>query len=286
YAFSSSVSTATGVRSLAHHPFLKALSFGAEPEPPADAAPPKANGQVAERVRITVPVPPIRFELSPRQLVDEVLSSIVGMGRWRAEVRRDETFAARDLVLPVIRGEAPAVTTAEHAVRLLGTGSYNSGAHGSLLCVWDPIDESAEMDPVLQLRATMTGQRLMSLLGQRSRQAYETARTGTRLADRLLVVMAESFGRVYKADLAAQMLKTSERTMRRRLAAEDTSFQQVLDRFRAALAKDYLATTSLPTQLIGELLGFTEATNFRRAFIRWAKVSPHQFRRQAESPLS
>ncbi|MEM1412991.1 MAG: AraC family transcriptional regulator, partial [Pseudomonadota bacterium] len=76
----------------------------------------------------------------------------------------------------------------------------------------------------------------------------------------------------------AAALNTSERTMRRRLSQEGTSFQKVLDRYRCALAEDYLAATRLSTQQIGELLGFTEATNFRRAFLRWTGRSPHDHR--------
>lgn len=277
YAYSSSISTAAAVRSLAHHPFFVTMGFTATAEPPLDAAPPLPSGQVAERVRVTVPLPSKRFELAPLALVTETLSTIVGMGRWRVEVRRDETFTARELVLPTHRNEAPEVFAADQIAAMLADGGHSSGNTASLLCVWDPVERIGEAE--LALRPSVTGQRLSALLGDRSRAAYERARTSTRLSERLLVVMAESFGQVYKADLAARMLKTSERTMRRRLASEQTSFQQVLDQFRAAVARDYLADTSLPTQLIGELLGFTEATNFRRAFIRWAGESPHQFRR-------
>ncbi|MEM6708136.1 MAG: helix-turn-helix domain-containing protein [Pseudomonadota bacterium] len=278
YAYGSAVSTATALRSIGSHPFLRALQFQGTPEALAEAAPAKANGQVAERVRVSFGLPGPRSELPPRQLLEEALATIVGMGRWRAELRRDETFFAQELTLPAVRGDA-ALQSGHRVAEALTDGVVNTAPQGSLLCVWDPVETVG--DESLVLRGSVTGQRLSQLLGERSVEVYERARGSNRLADRLLVVMAESFGRVAKADIAARMLKTSERTMRRRLAAEQTSFQQVLDQFRAALAKDFLSATNLPTQLIGELLGFTEATNFRRAFIRWAGESPHQFRRRA-----
>ena len=44
---------------------------------------------------------------------------------------------------------------------------------------------------------------------------------------------------------------------------------------------DYLRTTALTTQEIAELLGFTEATNFRRAFLRWNQCTPASYRADA-----
>jgi AraC-like DNA-binding protein len=38
-------------------------------------------------------------------------------------------------------------------------------------------------------------------------------------------------------------------------------------------------TTDLSVQEISELLGYTEVTNFRRAFTKWARVSPYQYRK-------
>ena len=278
YAYLSSVSTATALRSLTSHPFFRELGVQVDPEPVAAAAPPRPNGQVAERVRVRVPLPTARFELPPRALVEEALASIVGLGRWRVDVRRDERFFTRELVLPSTRGDT---LTPEQGLKLaqsLSDGEYTAGNQASLLCGWEPLDNPNPEPSGLQ-RSHLSGQRLSGILGAHSRALYESARGSSRLADRLLVVMAEACGLIYKAAVAARTLRTSERTMRRRLAAEGTNFQQVLDDFRAALAKDYLAITTLPTQLIGELLGFTEATNFRRAFIRWAGESPHQYRR-------
>ena len=93
-------------------------------------------------------------------------------------------------------------------------------------------------------------------------------------------LLLSSPGHIPSADEAARRLNVSERTLRRRLGAEQASFQQIVDDVRNRMAQDYLRSTNLSTQQIGELLGFTEATNFRRAFVRWNGCSPHRFRHE------
>ena len=75
----------------------------------------------------------------------------------------------------------------------------------------------------------------------------------------------------------AQQLGMSSRTLSRRLAEESTSFAQVLDRLRAALAKRYLYDESLPITEIAWLLGYSEVSSLTHAFKRWTGMSPRQF---------
>ena len=71
----------------------------------------------------------------------------------------------------------------------------------------------------------------------------------------------------------ADALAVSGRTMRRRLSALGTSYREVLDQVRSDLAQQYLQNSSLKVEQVGELLGYTETTNFRRAFKRWLGMS-------------
>lgn len=84
--------------------------------------------------------------------------------------------------------------------------------------------------------------------------------------------------RALSAEQVADQLGIGARTLRRRLAQESNSFQTLSDQVRRRLALDYLAETKLSNQEIGELLGFTEATNFRRAFLRWTGQTPKAYR--------
>lgn len=77
---------------------------------------------------------------------------------------------------------------------------------------------------------------------------------------------------------AARALHTSERSLRRHLAASGTSYQQVLDEVRRSLALQYLSTTHLPLFEIAHLLGFSDPSNFRRAFRKWTGRAPSDYR--------
>ena len=86
------------------------------------------------------------------------------------------------------------------------------------------------------------------------------------------------------AEQVAERMNIGVRTLRRRLADESQSFQSLSDQVRRRLATDYLCETKLSNQEIGELLGFTEATNFRRAFLRWTGQTPKAYRIERERP--
>lgn len=76
----------------------------------------------------------------------------------------------------------------------------------------------------------------------------------------------------------AQSLNMSGRTLRRRLREENSSFRRVVDELRRDMAIRYLRETDLTVEDIAEGLGFSDATNFRQAFRRWTKATPHEFK--------
>ncbi len=112
------------------------------------------------------------------------------------------------------------------------------------------------------------------------RQLLQEIEARDSLTNTLRQLLLDSPGSLPDAAAAAKCLHLGERTLRRRLADEGTTFQSTLDEVRCHLATDYLVSTHLSTQEIAELLGFSEATNFRRAFLRWTRRSPTSFRRR------
>jgi AraC-like DNA-binding protein len=83
---------------------------------------------------------------------------------------------------------------------------------------------------------------------------------------------------VSKAAIAAQ-LHMSARTLQHKLASRGTSFHRVIEELRRELACGYLEDRS---QSIGEIayrLGFTNVSNFSRAFRRWTGTGPAEYRR-------
>jgi AraC-like DNA-binding protein len=80
-----------------------------------------------------------------------------------------------------------------------------------------------------------------------------------------------------RADAVAAMLGLSERSLRRRLAAEGTSFGDVVAEQRSRTALHLLADPGLRLPDIADRLGYATAASFGRAFRRWYGVSPRAY---------
>ena len=99
----------------------------------------------------------------------------------------------------------------------------------------------------------------------------------TAIVRRLLI---HSAGKFLTISEVAEQLNVTERTLRRRLAAEGTDFRTIFDDIKSTLAKNYLRKTSLSVLEIADLLNYAEATNFHRAFQRWNSTTPTDYRQQ------
>jgi len=84
-------------------------------------------------------------------------------------------------------------------------------------------------------------------------------------------------GRAVAKEVARQM-GLSTRTLSRKLGEEKTSFGEILDQLRAALAKRYLEEEQLPVSEVAWLLGYRELISLTHAFKRWTGMTPRQFR--------
>ncbi len=76
----------------------------------------------------------------------------------------------------------------------------------------------------------------------------------------------------------ASDLCMSERSLSRRLQAENTNYRQLTSMELESRAKEFLSTTSLSIDAIAAELGYDEPANFRRAFKAWTTQSPTDFR--------
>jgi len=81
-------------------------------------------------------------------------------------------------------------------------------------------------------------------------------------------------------DRVAEKLNMTSRTLRRRLTEEGSSYQQILADVRYELAREYLATSSMPVEEIAALLGYSNPSNFTYAFKRWHGRPPRQYRQE------
>lgn len=78
----------------------------------------------------------------------------------------------------------------------------------------------------------------------------------------------------------AKLMNTSERTLKRRLSEEGTSFRSLLMEARYAMAKELLAGNQLSVSEIAERLGFSDPSSFSQAFKRWHGCAPQSYRKQ------
>ena len=89
-------------------------------------------------------------------------------------------------------------------------------------------------------------------------------------------------GRAVAKEVARQM-GLSTRTLSRKLGEEKTSFAEILDQLRAALAKRYLEEEQLPVSEFAWLLGYRELSSLTHAFKRWTGMTPRQFRSRSHT---
>ena len=88
-------------------------------------------------------------------------------------------------------------------------------------------------------------------------------------------VLLDLNGEAAHAPSVARALGLSERTLRRHLRAEGTSFEDQCAKARLDLARSYLR--SLPVRDVADMLGYHDASTFRRAFRRWSGSTPAEF---------
>lgn len=85
-------------------------------------------------------------------------------------------------------------------------------------------------------------------------------------------------GRFPGVEEVAGELHMSSRTLKRKLQQLGTSYQEVLDGLRKGLAVEYLTQSEKTVDEIAMTLGYSDASNFARAFRRWTARSPSDYR--------
>lgn len=104
------------------------------------------------------------------------------------------------------------------------------------------------------------------------------AKTSVGVSGQVYQILMASPGHLPGIKDVADMVHMNERTIRRKLEAEGTSFTEIIDDVRTSLACEYLKTTRMTTEDIASLVGFSDAANFRRAFKRWTGKAPREYR--------
>ncbi len=100
------------------------------------------------------------------------------------------------------------------------------------------------------------------------------------IVTRVKVAITESLpsGRISEERIADR-LNMSQRSLQRRLQERHTCYRDLLEETRRDLANRYMEDTRYRISEITYLLGFSDPSNFTRAFRRWKGVSPTVYRR-------
>jgi AraC-like DNA-binding protein len=108
---------------------------------------------------------------------------------------------------------------------------------------------------------------------------------GRTVRDQVRLVLTRSLGSApARIGAVARILNTPQRTLQRRLAAESTTFDEILDEVRRTTAERLITATDLPLTQVTALVGFTEQSALTRAVHRWFGQGPRAMRRAARTP--
>lgn len=83
--------------------------------------------------------------------------------------------------------------------------------------------------------------------------------------------------------LIADSLGVSVRTLNRRLAAEGASYVEHLDRARFAISRMLLKETDMSIKSVSQLMNYSDAGSFNRAFRRWTGHTPLTWRQAQQA---
>ncbi|MCV2402800.1 AraC family transcriptional regulator [Marinomonas sp. C2222] len=99
------------------------------------------------------------------------------------------------------------------------------------------------------------------------------------LKSQIIAIIGKDFSRqIPSAEEVASTLYMSISTLRRRLHAEHTSYQQIKDECRKEAALNYISSPQLTLNDIATLLGFDEPSAFFRSFKKWVGMTPSEYR--------
>ncbi|MEM7273751.1 MAG: AraC family transcriptional regulator ligand-binding domain-containing protein [Actinomycetota bacterium] len=92
-------------------------------------------------------------------------------------------------------------------------------------------------------------------------------------------ILTEDIAQEHQIGTAAGRLAVNERTLRRRLADEGTTFRQVYADTRLSIARELLETAGLPVEAVARRVGYAEPASFVRSFAKHYGETPGRVRR-------
>ena len=120
---------------------------------------------------------------------------------------------------------------------------------------------------------------LLTAIGSQLETELQERNTGADVGDQVKSTLKRSLaGKRPTLQHVAQELGMSVRTLQRRLADADITFQQMVEDTRRELAQHYLKQSTVELNEAALLLGYEDANSFFRAFHLWEGTSPGEWR--------
>ena len=120
--------------------------------------------------------------------------------------------------------------------------------------------------------------KLADLAQQELTQAMTQVTETNTMAGKVREILNDHLAEMPTVEDVANMLFMSAATLNRKLKAEERSFQQIKDELRYGKAQRLLKDTTLSVDQIADQLGYSDASNFAKAFKNWSGASPSQYR--------
>lgn len=168
----------------------------------------------------------------------------------------------------------PPVSATEHARYFRAPVQFGTGENALIVSI-----------DVIRLPCVRADAALLSILDRYTFEKIQRTPETASFADSVRGAVARHLraGEVRVKPVAAE-LKMSVRTLNRMLAAERTTYREVLEQLRRSLAVRHLADGRIAISEVAFILGFSELSAFHRAFKRWTGLTPAEYRRSHVGP--
>ena len=130
----------------------------------------------------------------------------------------------------------------------------------------------------MQKKVITANDPVMKLKEFECQQALQRLRKRLTINELVVEILRKSQPEIPGQDQIAEQLNISQSALYRKLKRANTSYQMIVANFRCSQAIDYLQKGEFPMSKIAESLGFSDASNFRRAFKKWTGYTPSEFR--------
>ncbi|UMB71143.1 AraC family transcriptional regulator [Mycobacterium paraterrae] len=147
-----------------------------------------------------------------------------------------------------------------------------------------PINAASFPAEMLDIRLPQASEMTVATCKQQCQELLERRRARTGVARQVRDLLASIDGEPHLIADVARHLAMSERTLRRRLAEENTTFRDLVEEVHRVLAEEMLATGALSVEDVALRLGYAESTSFIAAFKRWTGTTPARYQRSTAPP--